>query len=353
MIDPRKSCRSPGVESSVKRYWATFLARWRLLGVPVVLGVVVAVWSVAGAPPSFSSQASLWVDNPGSVGSSLGNVSEAVVPPAQQEQQVLSELLTTREFALAVGHGSLLGQWVGAHPVAGWGPAQLIERVSAPGSVDERIMAALSSGSVKSTVAGPQVLGVSYSSPSAAVARSTLSAIVAQLEQAGPRFAAVHSEAAISYYRGQMQAARQALSAARAQLAAYLATHRGAGSSDPTASSLQQAVAAAAGQLQQANNNLSQAAAATGGHGGGSAVEVIDSPTAAVRTSSNKKRLLAVFGGLFAGALIALLGAIALTPSIPERDEKQIRALELAVKHLKAPTHTGRTQRPFEKDVGR
>jgi uncharacterized protein involved in exopolysaccharide biosynthesis len=353
MIDPRKSCRSPGVESSVKRYWATFLARRRLLALPVVLGVVVALWSVAGAPASFSSQASLWVDNPGSVGSSLGNVSEAVVPPAQQEQQVLAELLATREFALSVGHGSLLGKWVGAHPVSGWGPVQLIERLSAPGSVDERIMAALSSGSVKATVAGPQVLGVSYSSPSAAVARSTLSAIVAQLEQAGPRFAAVHSEAAVSYYRGQMQAAREALSAARAQLAAYLATHRGAGTSDPTASSLQQAVAAAAGQLQQANNNLSQAAASTSGHGGGSAVEVIDSPTPAVRTSSNKKRLLAVLGGLFAGALIALLGAIALTPSAPDQAQEDRRKLALAFNGSVSDEYEDEPSKPLELDVSR
>jgi uncharacterized protein involved in exopolysaccharide biosynthesis len=308
-------------EGTLRAYRSTFTKRWRLLGSPIVLGVVVAFWVVMGSPAKFSSSASLWVDNPASVTSSLGDVSEAVIPPAQQEQQVLSELLTTRAFVLAVGHSSSLGSWLAGHPVSGWGPSQLLKRLSGSGSsVDDRIVGALTPSSVHSTVAGPQVLDVSFSSPSPAVARSTVAAVVNQLQQSGPRFAAVHAQAAASYYSSQQQAASQAVTAARGELAAYLASHHGAGPSDPNVQALQAAVSAASGQLQQAQGGLNQAVAA-GKRTGGSALQVIDQPTPAIKTSTNKKRLFAIVGGLFAGALIALLGTIALTPKSTEERE--------------------------------
>jgi hypothetical protein len=60
---------------------------------------------------------------------------------------------------------------------------------------------------------------------------------------------------------------------------------------------------------------------AAGKRTGGSALQVIDQPTPAIKTSTNKKRLFAIVGGLFAGALIALLGTIALTPKSTEERE--------------------------------
>jgi uncharacterized protein involved in exopolysaccharide biosynthesis len=277
------------------------------------------------------STASLWVDNPASAQSSLGNQDPAMLPPAQQEQNVVMELLTTRDFALAVGRNSSLGHYLATHTSpGGFGPSALLSRLSGAGTLESRIMDALGSGSVTTAVPGPQVLQINYSGPTPGVAQSTLQAIISELQKASLRFSQARDREAVSYYQGQSQAASKAVASARAQASSYLAQHPNAGSGDPNLTALQTAQSNASTQLTQANQNLTTALTALTRGSAGSSVHVIDAadtPTGPV--SGKKQMLLAIVGGLFAGALISFLGLVALTPGKPPQSDDEL-ALVLA-----------------------
>jgi len=169
-------------------YRATFRRHRVLFTLPVVRAVLIAAFIEFSAAKSYLSTASLWVDSPASVDSSLGSTDPAIVPPAQAEQSIITELLATREFVLAVGHNSLLGSYLAAHKAGGLLPS------SGGGSVDDEIVAALTPTAVTATVAGPQVLQLGYKGPTPAVAASTLSALMAQLQRDSARFTKQHSE---------------------------------------------------------------------------------------------------------------------------------------------------------------
>lgn len=215
-------------------YRETFRRHRILLSVPIVLAVVISGWLVLSKAPSYSSTANLWVSYPKSANSSLTKASPGIIPPAQQEQGVFKELLATRAFALKVGHTSALAPYLASHASGGSSPLSFLSSKGG-GSLDDQIILALGPKQVSTSVPGPQVLQLSYTGPTAAVARSTLGALVTQLQQRS--------------------------------------AHYGAGNS----------------------------------------LQVIDSPGAATSSVSHKKQLLGILGGLFAGALISFLGAVALT----------------------------------------
>jgi len=300
-------------------YRETFRRHRLLLSLPMLLAVVVAAWSALGAQKSYESTASLWVDNPPPADSSLGNANPAITPPAEQEQLVITELLKTRDFTLAVGRRSTLASYLAAHSSQGFGPLALLSGLGGGGGLDNRIVSALSSH-VTSTVAGPQVLQLSYRGATPAVATSTLGAIVIGLDQEGLRFAQQRNEGALAYYKAQVAAASQAVANARQQANAYVSQHGGVASSDPNLAALTQAEGVAGTQLTQATTNLTHAAGTLDTSGGvHTAVHVIDPPTVPTGpVSGHMKAVLAVLGGLFAGALISFLGVIALTPGRPE-----------------------------------
>jgi uncharacterized protein involved in exopolysaccharide biosynthesis len=306
-------------------YRQTFREHRRLLSLPIVLAALVAAWAVLGSAKTYESTTSLWVDNPAPADSSLGTLNPALTPPAQQEQNVVTELLATRSFVLAVGHNSGLGRYVAAHKSSGFGPGALLSGLSGGGSLDEQIIAALSASQVTTTVAGPQVLQISFVGPTPTVTASTLQALVSQLQSDSAAFIQQHSNSALAYYKAQVQAASQALVSARQQASAYVSQHRRATSGDPNYSALTTAEGVANTQLTQATQSYNEAASALYGGGGGSSLHVIDPagvPTSPM--SGKKKQLMGIAGGLFAGLLISFLGVIALTkrkPSEPWEDE--------------------------------
>lgn len=321
-------------------YRQTFRRHRRLLSLPIVLAVIIASWTALGSAKTYVSTASLWVDSPASLDSSLGNLNPAVLPPSQQEQQVLTELLTTRDFAISVAHRSTLAQYLAAHRSGGFGPSALLSKLGGAGSLDDRIVAALDPSRVTMTVPGPQVLQISYTGPTSDVAKSTLQAIVTELQQDSARFSQQHSEGALAYYRSQVQAASQAVAAARSQVNAFLRQHNGATAGDPNLSALQTAQNAATTQLNQANTNLSTAAGALKGGSSGSTVHEIDTPTTPTGPSSGKKVVvIAIIGGLFAGLLISFLAVVALTPTKPTRweDEPPVEGEPVAAPPVAAP----------------
>jgi uncharacterized protein involved in exopolysaccharide biosynthesis len=306
-------------------YRDTFRKHRRLLSLPIVLAVLIAAWTALGNPKSYASTASLWVDNPAGSDSSLGNLNPALLPPSQQEQQVVTELLATRAFVRSVARQSGLARYLATHSSGGFGPSALLSSLSGAGSLDNRVAAALSPSSVTTAVRGPQVLELSYAGPTAVIAARTLQAILSELQQESTLFATQHNEGALAYDRTQVQSASRSVATARDQLHAYLAKHPNAGSGDPTLMALQTAQSVVNSQLSQANTNLTaEATAAKGGGASGSAARVLDAPSiAAGPTSGKKKQLIAIVGGLFAGLLISLLGVVALTPSRPVRWEDE------------------------------
>lgn len=297
-------------------YRLTFQRHRRLFVLPIVLATILAAWTAFGHPSSYESTASLWVDKPASAQSSLGNLNPAELPPAQQEQQVLMELLTTRSFMTTVADSSGLTQHLAGQGSDGFGPAALLSRLTGPKSMQDQIVNALGPAHVTTITPGPQVLQISYTAADPAVARQTLQAIVTGLERESTNLGRRHSEVAVDYYRAQVQAASKTLSSLRDQIAAYQRSHPTRGAKDPGLAALQTAAGAANGRLNDANANLSQAAGAAEAGSDGSAVHLLDAPTAPLGpTSGMKRRVTAIVGGLFAGLVISCLAVVVLTPT--------------------------------------
>ena len=294
----------------------TFRRHRLLLTLPVVFAVILAAWTSFGQAKSYESTASLWVDKPASAESSLGNLNPAELPPAQQEQQVLLELLTTRSFMTTVADRSGLKQHLITESSDGFGPSALLSKLTGPKSVQDQIVSALGPKHLTSTVPGPQVLQISYTGGSPAVARSTLQAIVSGLEEASESLGQRHNEVAVGYYRSQVEAASKTLSSLRDQIAAYTRSHRGRGAGDPNLAALQTAAGAANSQLNEANGRLTQASGEADAGSDGSAVHVLDAPTVPLGpTSGMKRRVMAILGGLFAGLVVSFLAVVVLTPT--------------------------------------
>lgn len=290
-------------------YRQTFRQQRLLLSLPIVVAMLIAGALTVTSAKSYLSTASLWVDNPATTDSSLGNLNPAMTPPSTQEQNVVTELLATEGFDLAVAHNSSLASYLSSH--SGGGIPILS---SGGGSLDARIVAALAPPAVTTSVPGPQVLQISYSGPTPALAQSTLRAIVAELQKDSTAFSQQHSQGAIEYYTGQVDTATQALLATRNQADAYRAQHPSAQPGDPNLAAFQTTETSAGSELAQAQAGLSAAKAALKGGGTASQVQAIDSasiPTGP--TSGKKKEVEGILGGLAAGLLISFLGTIALT----------------------------------------
>ena len=141
-------------------YRETFRRHWKLLSIPIVVATLIGGWLVVSAPKSYRSTTSLWVNSPSY---SSANAAPGATAPAADEQNVLSELLSTQEFLLTIGRQSGLGQ------------------------SDHRILAALG-GKVISVTPGPQVLQISLSGPNPAVTQNTLRTLVSELQQDAVQF---------------------------------------------------------------------------------------------------------------------------------------------------------------------
>ena len=139
-------------------YKQTFSRHKVLFSLPAAIMALFAIWFVLGTPSQYKAAASLWVDTPAPGPSSLNETNTSELPPAAQAQQLLAELLATRQFRLDVGHKGPLSKYYAQHPSEGWGPKGLLRKLRGTGSVDDRTAAALDPKHVITAVAGPQVL---------------------------------------------------------------------------------------------------------------------------------------------------------------------------------------------------
>jgi uncharacterized protein involved in exopolysaccharide biosynthesis len=314
-------------------YRATFLRHRRLLLAPIALSVVLAVWTVAGSPKAYESSASLWIDNPPPLPSSLTETNPTIRPPAEQQQLLLDELLKTRDFKLRVGREAPLARHLAENPSAGWGPMALLSRLRGGPALEARIIEALSPKRFMSIIAGPQVLQLSYSGPTPAVAAGTLKALIAEFDRRQAQLGLQRGESTLAYYRAQAAAASKAVIDARQGVADYVGANPGISASDPHLRAVRRAEQSAGRELAKATAKLNQVASDMRQSSSGKAgLHVIDAPRVPDGPMSGKKLLvLALVGGLFAGSLISLLGLIVLTPAAPHEWDLAVEEIDRLV----------------------
>ena len=285
-------------KSKPTSYRETFKRHRKLFCLPMLLGVLAAGYLAVQTGKTFTATTSLWVDTAPPVASSASSDSPPLSSaPAAAEQGILTELLTTNDFAVAIAQNSLLGKYLGGSDAA----------------IETDAANALERQQVAGTISGQQVLKISYTGPSPEVAKSTVGAIAQQLKVFNNKLTGSHDQAAVTYAQQQVTQASKTLSAARDALTQYLAAHPNAGQSDPNFAALSSAVSNANNSLETANSALSSAVAARSS--GGWTIQLIDDPTVFPVAKGKKKIAEEVLGGLIGGALLSLLVVVALTPA--------------------------------------
>ena len=261
----------------------------------------------------YQSTASLWVNT--TVGGTTLNSGSQYVAPSTYQKGVLTELLSTREFTLAVAHRGSLYSYLASHPNAGQSGLGAIPGIGklfsgGLGSINDQVAAGLPAD-VTINLTGPNVLTLTIQGPDAAVTTATANALLYEypLEVLGTVAASDRQQ--VDYYGQQLADAKSTLQDANAALTSYLASHPhvpGNGAGDATATDLNRALTVAQstydtllGQYQGAQLNLADVAATNG-------ISVIDQPTIPAGPVSISKKLLAagVVGGLL-GLLVAAI----------------------------------------------
>lgn len=290
----------------------------RLLCLPPLLAMVIAGAVALSAGKSYKSSASILVDNPAPLGSSLSaSSSTASTNPSSQEDTLLDELLSTQSFGVAVADNSKLESYLKQH--------------GASGPLSQAEIQTLQNG-VTSSTPGPQLLQVTYEGPTPQVAQSVVTALITQLRKSSSLYGATYGASEVSYYRAQATAAQSALTAARAKATAYLKLHPSAtANNDPTYAVLLGAVQSANAQLTAADASISQAQSAVS-TGANAPVMTVEDPASFPTgpTTGKRKVVEAAIGGLVGGLLVSLLVIVLLTPAKPDELDEQLslRAVE-------------------------
>jgi len=289
-------------------YLETFRRHRRVFLLPLVLGAALALWANLAAPKLYRSSTALWSESSG------GSASETLgaPPPAAQDQSMLNELLTTRYFRNNLAERSPLAKYLGEHRSDGWGPTALLAKLKPPKTEDDRIALALNSKRVTSSVDGPHVLRINFDAESPTLSVATLRVLVQEFRK--QRSALRRDALAVS--QTQVAAAAKTLLTVRTDLGNYRREHPSTNtSSDPQLRALAAAERNAVEQLSGVTDALNQATTAVlNGAAVGTTLRVVDAPKLPTGPSTGKKRLAkALLAGLFAGALMSILGIVGLT----------------------------------------
>jgi hypothetical protein len=311
------------------RYAKTFSQHRLLFTLPVLVATLLAVWAVVTAPATYDSKASLWFDTPPTDASSLGQTNTALLTPAAQAQQLLSELLATRQFRLTVGRSSPLARYLAQHPISHRSPSGLLTQLRGGESLNARIMSALDTSHVAIAIPGPQVVALSFQGPDPTVTRATLQALITEFNRERGDLGVARLQTTVAFYRSQAAAASNAIAAAHGKLARTEGdAHRDAALQAATAKS----------RLSKATKALNQALltlAAT--RSDAEHFQVIDAPSLPLGpTSHHKKQLFAILAGLFAGGVISFLGIAGLT-AVQGRREREPAEVDSLVAVLPDP----------------
>jgi uncharacterized protein involved in exopolysaccharide biosynthesis len=290
-----------------QRYLDTYRQHRLLFILPLVIGVVFALWINLGAPKLYRSSTSLWSDTAGGSANDL----TGAPPPAAQEQTMLNELLRTQYFTKAVARKSPLEAYLKSHTSQGWGPSALLGKLRGAPTIDDRIASSLSVKRVTSLVLGPHVLQISYDGPTPMISYQTLKELVRVFEQ---QRNALRADA-VTAYKDAVSSASKSLQDARSGIALYVRDHPGVSSSDPQMQALIHSERNAIDQLSGATQALNQAANSTLSDSQ-TTLRVVDQPEVPTAPySRHKKFAFAIIAGLFVGALVSFLAIFAMTKS--------------------------------------
>jgi hypothetical protein len=331
----------------LRAYRQTFRQHRTLLTAPVLIAAVIAGWSTFSPAPAYRSSAALWVDNGSSIPSSLANVitsasgtasasasalssasgsaqpsasgTAALAGPAALEAEVVSELVLTPGFQTAVARGSLL---LPSH-----------ESGSNDGGFNNFDVAAVATG--------PQVLKLSYTGPSPAVARSVLRSLIRQLGAAGSAFGEGIGKTASAFDRRQLAAANSVVAGNQGSLAAYARAHPNANArNDATLRALASEVRLADARRASVQAASSRADLEAQSNGGNATIAMVDPPTLPRGPVTGlASKLMAIVGGAFGGAVMSLLALIAFTPRAPIRWDDEVPLFARLTEWDKAGRH--------------
>lgn len=183
------------VETIFQRFWALIL--------PAVL-VPVLVVGLTHKSAEYQSQAVVWVSNPVAGESSAIGYSSAYLTPAQNQAQVLNDLLATESFRIAVVKS-----------------AGIVKETDS----DETVKRAAARAKVWAGFSGANLVTISSTAGSASDAQALAGGVIAEFgNRANDQFQR-DSSISVTYYTQQLAVANQELATRQAALNDYLASH--------------------------------------------------------------------------------------------------------------------------------
>jgi hypothetical protein len=303
-----------------------------VFSLPIIIAVLFSAWFSLGGARTYRSTATLWVDNGPAEGSSLytmaaaaaaasiGNYS-ATEGPANFEQQILGEMLQTPTFDVAVAKASSLPGFYASGAKTGFSPAVLLNRPNGPPVYQA---AASVAAGAKTATRGPQVLELSYTGPTPALAQNVLASLITQTERAAPAYSNDFARQEQTFFQEANDSAARAQANAQASLAVYKRQH-------PYATARTDTIYAALAQsLKTTKTALTSTTAAVQsfqgpGPGMKATISLIDKPSLPDGpTVSTSDAAVGVLGGLFAGLLISFLAVFMATPDSHERWDSEL-----------------------------
>ncbi|HUZ89956.1 MAG TPA: hypothetical protein VMU49_09040 [Candidatus Acidoferrales bacterium] len=289
---------------------AAFTHRLALL-TPVVVALLAALGFVLMQAPAYQSTAKLWVNWGG------GNQTAADAQVA-----TITQLVATKSFDSQVAQQGPLAQYLAAHGGSSvTGIRSLIGALTHPGSggatkptVDDEYN--YLSSRVTAVSVGPQIVSITVTGPTPAVAQGTATAVIAQLQKSDVAARLAPLTTQITYYKQQLAAQSTVLQNALAAVHQYESSHPGFTSSSPQAAAdyqyqllnQQSAVASATySQLLTTVNQL-QNGISPGQLASVDPFSITDTPQLPTSVSRfGKKELLGLAAGVLAGLLAMIL----------------------------------------------
>jgi uncharacterized protein involved in exopolysaccharide biosynthesis len=327
---PIPAPRSPNLDSgSVVRYVETFFRHLLLLTLPIAIALIGAFGVVVAQPRVYSSSVKIWVDR-----SSYGLTASdnSYLTPAQEQSDVISELLRTRSFSLAVGKQGEIADELrsraasnASQPIAklqsflGLG-SNALSPSSSSDAVDDAVYAAVTKyATVQPT--GPQIITVTYTDNDPQVAAATAQAVFDQFVVQLLSTKRDQTKAAVDFYTTQVKGAESDVNAADANLFDYLGRHpelanNTISSADPTLAALRQTDDLVRKRYDDLTAKLDGARLDDAGlaQAGPNGFHILDKARVPAGPDSHTLLLVeAAAGGLLAGLAISACGLLALT----------------------------------------
>jgi capsular polysaccharide biosynthesis protein len=268
----------------------TIFHRVWLLALPVILVPLVVVL-LTRSTPTYESWASVWASAPvGDSGPAFGQTN-SYVSPAQNQVQVLGDLLSTDSFREQIA----------------------IEAGMADGTDPRALRNAVESLDIGVSTVGTNLVSISASSGDAAEAQAVVAAVISQYQMRAATEIQRRATASVDYYTQQLSLVDQTLAERRRELAEYLranpkaANPEDVASEDPNYRALVSQVETQVSrqeslQLALQEVKLNQASAPSSQDASFSVQDAASLPEAPLPTSSTTR-----FGLPFAGLLFGIM----------------------------------------------